>query len=556
VAYIWQPLQLFTPLFTELYIKGKNILILFMKKLIVLLITFCFFCFTKATTHYVAVTGNDRTGNGSSSSPWASLHTACNSVNNPGDVIHVIAGIYKEPSRCELARGVSIEGEGKATHIYFNYYDSSIYDAAIYLNSKREGTNGNQSISNMWLDGNSFVCYSAIMVRCRSNVIIHDVTFTNFQAFAVSFNGRSGKWGTAPDIYSSGNQFYNCKTTDCSDRHKGGAGVIALTSQTNWLIHDNTFIQTGKEKSHNGNIVGAVEGYNKNGKYYNNVSYKPNDESEQEWNFGIESWYDEGGIEVYGNTFNGGGNAIDVGTGGGLKGEYAYSWYIHDNLFQTESQLAKFPVGRAQCIGVQFEDSASDATITNNHFKNIGTGVQLTLSHGAAETQKRIYINNNLFENMGYADGSFGGFMVVLTCSAGAGFDSIFIDNNTFISGNIGHSRAALYINSASGQTSNIYFRNNIIKSVATYGYITFDGTHKIDKVFSQNNIIYNNSNNNNPFTRGSPRVTNFINTGNIVSDPQLDNNYHLKAGSPGIGRGTDVGHGKNIGAQRNKDAH
>ena len=350
--------------------------------------------------------------------------------------------------------------------------------------------------------------------------------------------------------------FIIAKQQTARARHEGGAGVIAMTGQTNWSIHDNIFSQTGKDKSHNGNIIGAVEGHNKNGKYYNNVSFKPNDESEHQWNFAIESWYDEGGIEVYGNTFNGGGDAIDVGTGGGVKGDYAYSWYIHDNLFQTESQLQKFPVGRAQCMGIQFEDSVSDAIITNNHFKNIGTGVQLTLSHGAAETQKRIYINNNLFENMGYADGSFGGFMVVLTCSRGAGFDSILIDNNTFISGSIGHARAALYINSASGQTSNIYFRNNIIKNVATFGYITFDGTHKIDNVVSQNNIVYNNSNNNSPFTRGSPIVTRFINRDNIIGDPLLDNNYHLREGSPGIGRATDIGHGKDIGARRNNDDH
>src|ERR1019366_4626116 len=128
----------------------------------------------------------------------------------------------------------------------------------------------------------------------------------------------------------------------CNDRQllngAGGTfGNLSISGQTTMLIHDNTLTNTGKAQTHNGDLVGAVIGFNKDVKFYNNVCNKPLDEG-NEFDCGIEEWYDMGGWEIYGCTFNGGGNMLDIGFGGAEKGAYAYSFYIHDNFFTASSQ--------------------------------------------------------------------------------------------------------------------------------------------------------------------------------------------------------------------------
>jgi hypothetical protein len=325
------------------------------------------------------------------------------------------------------------------------------------------------------------------------------------------------------------------------------------------LIHDNPLSNTGKPVGHNGDLVGAPEGFNKDIKFYNNICSKlVNDNVNilSGFNACIESWYDQGGWEVFNNTFNGGGTAIDVARGGANIGTYAYSWYVHDNIFQEYALVSTYPLTGTASMGVQFETmnpNGGDAIIINNHFKNTATAVQITLSHTSGEAMKRLYVNNNLMENMGYADGSFGGFIINLSNSKGI-IDSVFIDNNTMIGGTTGYSRAGLYIEADAGaiSTTNIYYRNNIIENISGYGYLTFRGTIASDHIFSQHNITFNNSHSNSPYYfSGTPTTTNLTNTENIISNPLLDGSFHLQGASPAIGAGLNVGHGTDIGYKR-----
>ena len=206
-------------------------------------------------------------------------------------------------------------------------------------------------------------------------------------------------------------------------------------------------------------------------------------------------------------------------------------------------------------IGVQFETdlnpTAGDAIIINNHFKNTAIAVEVLMGHSTNEGFHNLYFHNNLLENMGYADGSFGGFMMYLAMDNGTGIDSIFIDNNTMIGGlSPGNAKFALFIECNTAHIKNVYFRNNIAENIAAYGYITFRGSVAADNIYSQNNITYLNSNTNNPYyITGTPTATHFTNSGNIITNPVLDGIYHLTSSSPAIGACINLGYGTDIGA-------
>ena len=76
----------------------------------------CAACYTALRTFYISPSGVDG-ASGTSSSPWKTLAYACAHATNNGDLIHVKAGTYTETAQCNLAVGVSIEGDGAANSI-------------------------------------------------------------------------------------------------------------------------------------------------------------------------------------------------------------------------------------------------------------------------------------------------------------------------------------------------------------------------------------------------------------------------------------------------------
>jgi hypothetical protein len=149
--------------------------------------------FSALRTFYISTNGSDSNSGTSESSTgaWKTLAHACASATQPGDLIHVTQGTFIETARCDLAVGVSIEGEGMKSIIKSHYSthrsSSGIGGGAISLISSSEGTNGNQTISNLRLDGDNLmgqsdgsVAYVGIFVSRRSNVKIHDCTIIDF----------------------------------------------------------------------------------------------------------------------------------------------------------------------------------------------------------------------------------------------------------------------------------------------------------------------------------------------------------------------------------------
>lgn len=538
-----------------------------MKKLFVVIGLLMFWLNSYSVIRYFSTTGSDATGTGTIGNPYASLGKAA-SVAVSGDIIHGNAGTYTQTTQVIVAPGVSIEGVGSQAggtriNLTFTVTGAGGFNSmAIQLVTATVNNNiGNQSITGIWFDGSNFACYGGILVRCRSNVTIDRCKFTNFANTAVLFNGKtSNTTGLPPATFSQNNKVTNCTFLECSDRIIGTAnmvscGSITYSGQRNILFQYDTLSNTTKAQGHNGNLFSSVQGNNIGTKWLNCIFTKPADEGNQ-FNFGIENWYDMGGTEYAYNTYTGGGNAIDIGYGSANRGDSTYSWYIHDNIFTNAALLTGNPgVQPVLSIAIQFESSTNislrpqnatigDAIITNNKCHNVGIFVQIGLSNYSLDFIDNIYINHNVLENMGFANSTYSA-VFQFGLSNGVRIDSIFVDNNTILSNTgTGSSKGIMILQCDAGVISNIFFRNNIAMNVVNgYAYLVFRGTQVCDRIFAQSNIVWNNAFTNNSMVFvGSPAPTNYTTTPlNIKQAPQFvssPTDLHLVAGSVGTSGG------------------
>lgn len=477
--------------------------------------------YTQGRTIFVATTGSDPAGNGNVGNPYASIGKAA-SVSVISDLIQVAAGNYTQTTQVILPVGVSIIGAGISTKItlVFTTSGAAVFNSsAIMLTSTTENTNGNQSIKNIWFDGNNFLCLSGILVRCRSNVILQNCRFTNFGVTAYNLNGKkTNGTGIPPVIFATGNKVLNCTFLDCNDRvlqtaNSVSCGSISYSGQSNILFQFDTLRNINKAQTHNGDLMGAVQGNNKLDTFMNLIMQKPPDEGTG-FNCGIETWYDQGGTVYAFNTYIGGGAAIDIGYGGANKGTQAYSWYIHDNTDSNRIPLtsnANWPVG---ANFVQFESSTNsgagfpaknkfngDAIIQNNHMHCVGQFVTISLNNFATDTIKNIQIDHNLCDSMGYSNNTYAAVFNFLIKN-GKLIDSINIFNNTLTSNpSAGNLKGIIIFEPDAGTMTHLKFINNICTGAMGYGYMVFRGNFPCNIVNSQNNITFNNAFTNNPFT-------------------------------------------------------
>jgi uncharacterized repeat protein (TIGR02059 family) len=515
-----------------------------MKNAIIMIFLFISITISGAT-YYVSPGGSD-SNSGSSSAPWKTLAYACSKATASGDIIHVNAGTYLETNQCVLAVGVSIEGDGVTSYIKSHYASTrgggGISGAAINLSSSSEGTNGNQHISGIKLDGdnqtgtsNGSTAFVGILVFKRSNVKIHDCTIVNFYTAGIAFHGTSVY--NQPTTYATGNELYNCTMQNCvsvSDIDFGGAGMIEIGGQDGILIHDNTMTQTGTG-GYYGDVLITVY-YDKGVKYYNNKSYKPDDEGGN-WNFHLEIWDTQGGWEVYNNEFHGSDNAIDIAGHFNLKGSYAYSWYIHDNLFTCNPTT-----GGNGKQAIQFEDDdVEDVWIYRNHFVNWPNAINAT-NGGNQPTQilNRIYVAYNIFDYGTWTYNDLYQNIFRLRAVSGKGnFNGFYIYNNV-IKGPTDANTTAIKLQIESGTTiTNINIKNNIIINNANGTWLNVENSGSISNLYVDHNILYNNTNNNDPVFTGNS-VSNYEFLNNQKLDPLFvsSTDFHLQAGSPAIEKG------------------
>ena len=520
----------------------------------------CDACFT-GTIYYISNSGDDNTGDGSINNPWTSLSHACSQVTTFGDLIYVNSGTYYESQSCVLAEGVSIKGEGDSSHIISSYTVgvNAHRDASIVLASNTEGTNGDQSISFLKLDGNNLVATKAISVVGRNNVKIYNCTIVDFENGAVLFGRNVPEW-TYPIIYLTGNEFYNNYVDDCSTLsathglgENGYQGQIDITGQDGLKIYNNKMFLTSRTDfgNHIDGVQGPVlpEGHNKGVKIFNNYFDKPENNGGN-WNFHLELWDSAGGFEIYNNEFHGGDVGVDFGGHYAVKGDYDYSFWIHDNIFEQDQlySFAEDNAGGFDKNAIDLEGNAEDVIINNNYFKNYPTGIVIILPSyvKAPFLSARMNIYNNVFENVGYSDQPYGSAIRLTVSDLSWNIEDINIFNNVIVSGNLnpaGQSWTGIWL-VLNGDFKNINIKNNIIQGFY-YGPILFDGLGgTIDNLHIENNLYNDNGNSNDITYWYDVFLTNFVNQNNIKANPGFvsSSDYHLVSTSPAIDAGINVG--------------
>lgn len=484
--------------------------------------------FGNSTTYYIDPTGNDATGTGSIVAPWATLKKATTSVTTAGDIIHVNAGTYTETLQSTLAVGISIEGDDSATTIIKSTLSST--NDAIIVASSTTGTNGNQHISNIQLNGDNRTTSWAIEIRGRSNFSIHDCSIKDFEDNGVYWTSRNDGLELPPSVFATGNTFYNNRVYNSSTYTTFGHGGLVIGGQDGMLVYNNVFNQTGRTSGTNGYCIKyANDGHLKDCKIYNNsITKEPYDGTS--WDFAVEL-FNVSGLEIYGNTCIG---AMDFNYQPKLT--YAYSVYVHDNIIGPLTQQSQYE------RGVIFEFDCETVRIENNTFRNLSNPIYYSTRNLTVISNNSIKGNNCY--NIGNSSTHEGyGIRFISDGSASFICTNLTIEHNTFAGDSINDASRGISI-ADGGDIRNTTIKNNIFTHFG-YSYLVADPASVVDTLLIENNLVYNSGFSNDLHWIGGTAL-HVTNTGNILLNPWYDTGYTLKTGSPAIGTatdGTDIGY-------------
>ena len=491
-----------------------------------------------AATYYISPSGDD-SNDGSIGSPWKTLLHATQTVLTPGDIIHVKPGTYLETAQCYLSEGVSLEGEGVTSIIQTTLTEN--FRELLTLRSP-QGTNGNQFIRNLKFDGQDLSTYWAIWIGGRSNVSIYDCIFDNFKDRGIIFSGRNDFIDTLPDVYATGNKFYNNSVSNCAAYHDTttgtyGRGCLNIGGQDGMLIYNNVITQNQRPEGYNGWPIKYMNhGYLKNCKIYNNtltkIPYGGVFPGESGWDFCIELFNIEG-LEIYGNTIQG---SIDLNFS--RKGSSDYSAWIHNNLISRDTLNGKYE------SGIIFEFGAETAIVESNILKNISSGIQFNTRDSSLISN--CIIRKNLIANTasGEGIGTAGGIMVISEGTSSAMISNLEIDNNTITATSLPNRApwVGIHFDALSfGFATNVKIRNNIVVGFQA-AWLQGSDTTNMDQVHILINDSYLNGNNNQPSWPGGVPA-NYVDTPYNVPgmDPLFDSsnsNHYLQSISPVIDLG------------------
>ena len=508
-----------------------------MRKILIIILLACSLV-AEADKWYIATTGSDTHGKGTLADPWLTLKHACDTVtgaNFVGDTIVVGVGTFTETAQITLGVGVSIYGAG-ATSIITT---GAALDPIILLASASEGTDGNQSISYIKVDG-ALTAKTLIEVYARGNVEIHHCTFIDAAYQGVRFHGRTDDLYQMSTTRAEGNSFhdntvYNCSTFDTAHAWDKGRGNLAFGGQTGMLIYDNDIQQPDRGTNANGHgIKFCNHGDNDGTKIYNNIVKVPDKKgatgATYGYGFAFEIWSQRGGVEIYDNTIQG---CLDIGGYDTNDDEaYGFAMKIYNNDFSLPALSA---YGHN---GIHFEQGLHGGIyVYRNRFDKYNRPITFSTSSTALiQGQEDIYIYYNLFTDVRLSGMGWFGYCFDINMAVATTMDNVRILNNVVYA-----PEATLYAfiesNDATTTVTNAMIRNNIVCN-ANQGVRLINGT--VTTINVDNNNFYNVSTVTN-YTGAT--VTGDTYNNNITTNPVFKSatDFHLQSTSPCIDAGMDV---------------
>src|SRR3989339_74724 len=462
-----------------------------------------------ANVFYVDPAGSDSTGTGSISNPWKTLAYAVSRPLTQGATVHLNAGTYNETQASVVPVGVNVEGAGVNNTII----RSTIADTLIKLQSSSI-TNGNQTLSNFKIDGQSRQLDHGIVVYNRRNVTLHDLSFSEIDDMAMCVYGSD---------YITGIKIYNISITNCSkDNTDWSNGSLDIGHLQGAEIYNVT--------------INENRGYGI--KFYNNGYFKglkihdcnitvPTSDPLWGADICIELWnvYDD--CEIYNMTVN---TWFSIVVGN--KGAGIYSMYIHDNRMVYPTLHTKEAI----------EAGASDMIISNNYIENAGTAIGI-FGDTSSSGRSNITINNNIIYETNYSLVEI--HMETSNLSNVKVYNNVIHKNTTNKDAWFALGPRIIWNGSTAGTITGLYVKNNIFYNtsgqsldvLAAQNYPT-----KVSDIQVQYNCLYSNVNN-------GTTMSGITYSNNITSNPQIrttgnrwDTYYQLNSNSPCIDAGVNVG--------------
>ncbi len=452
-------------------------------------------------TYYVSTTGNNATGNGSAGSPWQTAAFAATQVAaNQGHTIQVNAGVYMETGSINLPLGVNLKGAGIGSTILRANLTGEFVRL---ITNTGDGTlpvsaNGNQTVSDLTLDGVNRTADRAIQVQQRNNVTVRNVEAKDFRLAAMSFYAgfKNNIEFEAPG-YITGllveNNVIRNSGADPGFEVDGGMRVGGLDGA---IIRNNLFDLNTRPVY---GLKFQVGGWFKNVQLIGNTFDLIPNISSGSWQgppFAIE-WFNVAG----GNVFS---NNVFEGTLSLVAGQkYTSTWSL-----QVLNNRFNMPPNN----GFWVEEAINDIEIANNYVVNGGgNGIKITGTGNNFDNLPRtnVRIHHNIVDNTG-VPGETRFVTINSQQYSSTPTSDVFIYNNTYFGGT-----RAVEINAPAGAT-NIHIKNNLINNV----------NHVVT---GQGGGVTNLQIFNNRYAPGGNLVSpwgaqfiNFTQGGNITSDPGL----------------------------------
>jgi len=542
-----------------------------MKKLL-LIALFVLSTAVNAATYYVSPTTASPAGNnanaGTIAAPWATLSYAISQVTTFGDIIHVNAGTYPEiTTQMLLVNGIKIIGAGRDVVTIPLTYSAGLP----CIKAESYGAWSNKAVGYHEISGIKFVGSTtpgtpiglvAIGINFRHHTEIHDCWFEDFVQSAVTFIGepaysldddevnridnpyetRTGvesMYLPYEDSFCEGNSFHDNEVHNCCGLEEATmySGALEFSMQDGFLVYNNNMTALGRSGNGNGVLIKMIVGFNKNVKIHDNT-INAGHKSTNYWQFGIEIWWNLGGLEIYDNVINGSIDLCDSWD----RYNVGYASRIYNNDIGYPTTTNEYDTG------IIIEASHLGDYIFQNKIHHVGKGIGINRNlYSTTTVHDGLYICSNLFvELSGNAYQTWGIYMDYNGVSDNSSiWKNWYIQHNTFVAKADAPDPTYYGIVLPTVERfDGCYIENNIFINWER-GAIWGSMTRTIQtNFFFRNNLIYDSYNNNDPVYVNSYPTAGITYSGTVKADPSFvsSTDWHLSStSSPAYHAGRDL---------------